>query len=232
MMKENQKKYIDKVVDMLVKRTELSKKNSEQYIQYPFPLPKFYGTPSTILSLFATNVHDEGKLMPHFRKYCEDTFGLNRKECDHVWVKFKKTIINKLKSRSLDEVYNPNRPLSIDELMTTYSIDPSYKKLINLCVRSILNTRKEDIKTYVDGTSGYSLGFSGKRGEYVFYLYKDFDEEWVEFTNRYQHEILREVLSWYDKNIGLSHKEDIYAPLIMSTWYSLMENIYKIIPRN
>lgn len=231
-MKENQKKYIDKVVGILEKRTELFNKNGEQYIQYPFPLPKFYGTPSSILSLYATNVHDEGKLIPHFRKYCENTFGLNRKECDHVWVKFKKTIINKLKSKSLDEIYNPKRLTSVDELMTTNSMDPSYKKLINFCVRSILNTRKEDIKTYVNGTSGYSLGFSGKRGEYVFYLDGDFDEEWQEFTNRYQHEILREVLSWYDKNIGLSHKEDIYAPLTLITWFSLMENIYKIIPRN
>ena len=74
------KKYLNKVIEHMVRGTKISKYNSI-HLSHPFPhhylyLPSF--TPRT------------------FSSYCKNTFGLTKEEIDYVWKEYKDIIKDKI----------------------------------------------------------------------------------------------------------------------------------------
>jgi len=87
-MKDNQKKYLDKVVGLIVSDTVIDYDNDR--IRSPFqstlPFSSLHFSPHFLLSL---NL---------FSMYCEDTYGLTENEIEYVWDQY--TIIMKDKIRN------------------------------------------------------------------------------------------------------------------------------------
>ena len=81
-MKSNQKKYLDKVVDILDKETIFDYHNEE--MRYPFPL-----SDSTYdgISIFPA-IAFSSSFRPTFSQYCRDTYGLTNPEIDYVWKEY------------------------------------------------------------------------------------------------------------------------------------------------
>jgi hypothetical protein len=78
-MKSNQKKYLDKVVGLIVSRIRSP-------FQSTLPFSSLHFSPHFLLSL---NL---------FSMYCEDTYGLTENEIEYVWDQY--TIIMKDKIRN------------------------------------------------------------------------------------------------------------------------------------
>jgi hypothetical protein len=91
------KKYIDKVIDHLVKGTKIDYDNDK--IHYPFPTlsSSFYSfllhiqtTPSSS-SLSSVRFRS-------FTEYCKNTFGLTKDEMEYVWYQYGKILLNKIEN--------------------------------------------------------------------------------------------------------------------------------------
>jgi hypothetical protein len=88
-MKDSQKKYLDKVVDIIVSETRID--YEQELITHPslphhqFRLLHHY---SVFISSYVANI------MPQisFSHYCVDNFGLGREEIGYVWNKYKKSM--------------------------------------------------------------------------------------------------------------------------------------------
>ena len=79
-MVDSQKKYLDRVVSILVRDTRID--YGEKEITYTFiPFSKFKYN-NIALSFFS--------------KYCKDTYGIGENEIEYVWVEYKDKIIEKL----------------------------------------------------------------------------------------------------------------------------------------
>jgi hypothetical protein len=85
-MEDKVDKYLDKVVDILVKGTMIDFNSRE--ISYPFFSPYsfhlFHPFPSPLL--------------PSFSIYVRDNYGLTENEKDYVWNEYKKVIKNKIEN--------------------------------------------------------------------------------------------------------------------------------------
>ena len=86
------KKYLDKVVDHLVKGTKIDYEKELVYappsrINLPFlsPPPSFF-----IIHLPSS--------LPSFRLYCKNQFGLTEEEIEYVWNQYRKILINKIEN--------------------------------------------------------------------------------------------------------------------------------------
>ena len=73
------KKYLDKVLDHLVRGTKIDNNNLTS-------LPPFLSYIPSYLSTFQSL----------FNSYCKNTFGLTKDEISYVWEEYKKIIIDKL----------------------------------------------------------------------------------------------------------------------------------------
>ena len=82
-MKDNQNKYLDKVVEFLVRDTKMD--YDEGKIYYPFLPPDFFSSPSLPLSSF---------LLPpfSFSEYSKNVYGLTEEEVDYVWEQYRSII--------------------------------------------------------------------------------------------------------------------------------------------
>jgi hypothetical protein len=87
-MKDKQKKYLDKVVDLLVDDTIIDDEKKE--IKYPFTYQKICLLPSPVLSSF-----DSPSI---FSTYVRDVYGLTGREIEYVWGKYKSTVRDKFKN--------------------------------------------------------------------------------------------------------------------------------------
>jgi hypothetical protein len=78
---DSQKKYLDKVVNLLVRDTRID--YGEKEITYTFiPFSKFKYN-SIAFSFFS--------------KYCKETYGIGENEIEYVWVEYKDIIKEKMK---------------------------------------------------------------------------------------------------------------------------------------
>ena len=83
-MKDNQKKYLDKVVSLLVRDTTIDYEQEKIITPYlsfllSFPFPHNMFLPTT-----------------SFSKYCKDTYGLGKNEIEYVWYQYKDIIKEKI----------------------------------------------------------------------------------------------------------------------------------------
>ena len=93
-MEDNQKRYIDKVAEIIVRDTIIDYDNEE--ITFPFmggydPYPFRHLTPYHYIFFTKPTKIGRGKAVPPFIRYCKDTYGLDKGyEIEHVWVEFKR----------------------------------------------------------------------------------------------------------------------------------------------
>ncbi len=83
------KKYIDKILNYLVRGTKIDYVGGIIYL----PFPPFW----RILSSFMPPIlHFPLPLSPFFSKHCKDTFGLTDDEIEYVWDSYITIIKNKI----------------------------------------------------------------------------------------------------------------------------------------
>ena len=79
----NNKKYLDKVLDHLVRSTKID--YEKERIYYPFsPLHSYH-----LLFLPPS---------PFITNYCKNHFGLTKEEIDYVWNEYRSIILDKIKN--------------------------------------------------------------------------------------------------------------------------------------
>ena len=81
-MKDN-KKYLDKVLDHLVRNTKIDYEGKEIYV--PFTNHSFH--------MFFPSLY---RHYNHFYEYCEKHFGLTLEEVDYVWDQWESIVMDKL----------------------------------------------------------------------------------------------------------------------------------------
>ena len=85
------KKYLDKVLDHLVRNIKIDHKKElvytppYSYNSYPSPFQYFLSNRSLLSP-------------PSFRLYCKDQFGLTKEEMEYVWEEYKKILIDKIEN--------------------------------------------------------------------------------------------------------------------------------------
>ena len=87
----NRERYIDRVLDILIKDTQIDKKDLK--IVYPFNQ-----------SLYALQTNFYLPLHKNFYEYCKDQYGLNLVECKELWYRYSDSI-NYDFSDSINEIY-------------------------------------------------------------------------------------------------------------------------------
>ena len=87
----NRERYIDRVLDILIKDTQIDKKDLK--IVYPFNQ-----------SLYALQTNFYLPLHKNFYEYCKDQYGLNLVECKELWYRYG-DLINYDFSDSINEIY-------------------------------------------------------------------------------------------------------------------------------
>ena len=86
------KKYIDKVLDHLVKGTKIDYDREE--IHFPFPP----SSPVTLFSFFSLSAYTLPVPSLSFSYYCKNEFGLTNEEIDYVWEMYKDIIKDKIEN--------------------------------------------------------------------------------------------------------------------------------------
>ena len=85
-MKSNQKKYLDRVTEIIVRETRIDYDMGE--IQFPFfPFLLFSSSPASLI------------YRSFFTKHCKDTYGLGEEETDYVWDQYRDIIKDKLTTK-------------------------------------------------------------------------------------------------------------------------------------
>ena len=90
------KKYIDKVIEHLVRGTEID--YGEQNLNLPF-LSFFSRSNSLPFSIFFSSFKPSLTILfpiSSFSKYCKDIFGLTKKEMDYVIKQYKDIMLEKI----------------------------------------------------------------------------------------------------------------------------------------
>jgi hypothetical protein len=83
-MEDNQKKYLDKVISLLVRDTVFDYEKEKVYTSFSPPLFPSFLSSSFFFSLFY--------------KYCEHTYGIVYTEIDYVWYQYRNIIKDKLRN--------------------------------------------------------------------------------------------------------------------------------------
>ena len=83
-------KYINKVIESLVRTTKIDYENEKIHPQFAFA--PIYFHVSRIDSLY-------NFLHPYFKKYCTNQFGLTDDEIFYVWQEYKTIISDKIRNR-------------------------------------------------------------------------------------------------------------------------------------
>ena len=95
-MEDNVKKYLDKVLNSLIKETNID--FNMETINMPFFHPfhaysfESYYFPF-LFSLFSSSY---STVPPPFTEHCRDVYGLNDDEIDYLWIDYKTIINNKI----------------------------------------------------------------------------------------------------------------------------------------
>lgn len=83
-MENKQYRYLDKVVEFLVRDTKIDYDKDE--IQFPFSFP--------LSRSFRLSVYSFSFLPSSFSKYCKNIYGLTDQELEYVWKEYKEKVEN------------------------------------------------------------------------------------------------------------------------------------------
>ena len=92
------KRFLDKVVDMIVSETRIDPTGVEGRMYTPFTS---YLTSLTVFVLFSSLYSSSKYLFTFFSDHCEDVYGLNKEETEYVWEEYKEIIIDKIENNGL-----------------------------------------------------------------------------------------------------------------------------------
>ena len=81
-------KFLDKVVDQIVRETTIDYENDIIFTPFAPTLPLPPSPPSHLL--FISNLH------PSFIIHCREVYGLNKEEIGYVWYEYRKIIKDKI----------------------------------------------------------------------------------------------------------------------------------------
>ena len=180
----NRERYIDRVLDILIKDTQIDKKDLR--IVYPFNQP-----------LYALQTNFYLPLHKNFYEYCKDQYGLNLVECKELWYRYG-DLINYDFSDSINEIYlhgnlqpqesDPRKTLSI----YGFNSERHYKFFMRVYNRIIdsIEIRRDDSSDII---WLYEFGRSkeGLLGLRLWMTTGDPDEDFKSFSKSYTDYIFR-----------------------------------------
>lgn len=96
-MEDKQNRYLDKVVDLLIRDTIINYEGVEGELIVPFSerLPLFKPYKFSFLLLSNPSTPDNPPYI-NFTEYCQNMYGLTETEKDYVWDVYRKTLLTKI----------------------------------------------------------------------------------------------------------------------------------------
>jgi len=88
-MKDNQKIYLDKVIEFIVRDTKIDYEGKVM----KFPFFRFYHQ-----YLFTTHIKSTLNNTSYFKNYCKDVYGLTDQEIEYVWNQYKDIILDRIEN--------------------------------------------------------------------------------------------------------------------------------------
>tara|TARA_R110000868_G_scaffold357934_3_gene619466 strand:+ start:416 stop:673 length:258 start_codon:yes stop_codon:yes gene_type:complete len=79
-------KFLDKVVDMIVRETRMDHEDERLYTPFTSPIPCLSFSPVQALSYFRGS----------FTTHCNVVYGLNIQEIEYVWNEYREIVIDKI----------------------------------------------------------------------------------------------------------------------------------------
>ncbi len=95
-MKDNQKKYLDRVVDLIVRDTRIDYEKEKVYPPFVLFHTHLSSPPSHYSFLSYSRILSSNHFLQFFSRYCKDTYGLGEEEIDYVWDQYKGIILDKI----------------------------------------------------------------------------------------------------------------------------------------
>ena len=96
---DKQKKYLDKVINHIVKNTKMDYEKKTIYFLNSF-YPPLVSSPRKF-----TNFSSHPHFISRFSKHCIDTFGLTGEEIEYVWNEYKDIIKNKIENGQTKKIF-------------------------------------------------------------------------------------------------------------------------------
>ena len=182
----NRERYIDRVLDILIKDTQIDKKDLR--IVYPFNQP-----------LYALQTNFYLPLHKNFYEYCKDQYGLNLVECKELWYRYSDSINYDFSdSNNINEIYlhGSLKPQESDPRQTLhiygFNSEGHYKffmRVYNKIIDSI------EIKGDVDGDilwiNEFGRSQEGLLGLRLWMTTGDPDEDFKSFSKSFTDYIFR-----------------------------------------
>jgi len=94
-MKDNQKKYLDKVVDLIVRDTVIDYEKEKVYTSH-LSFSSYYLSIDFYQSL---PLYIHNPISSLFSKYCKNTYGIVENEIDYVWDQYRVIIKGKITTK-------------------------------------------------------------------------------------------------------------------------------------
>jgi hypothetical protein len=94
-MEDKNKRYLDKVVDLLVSDTIIDSDRKE--VHYPFESGYYYFYPYVDTYMSFSPSYRTSTSGLSFSYYCKDIYGLTDQEIEYVWDEYRKIIVDKLR---------------------------------------------------------------------------------------------------------------------------------------
>ena len=88
------KRYLDKVIEHLVKGTKIDYENKE--VNTPFSRFQIYSPTISTPSSFYLLLNPPQEPSPSFFTYCRRIYGLTKDEILYIWKEYRKILINKI----------------------------------------------------------------------------------------------------------------------------------------
>ena len=180
----NRERYIDRVLDILIKDTQIDKKDLK--IVYPFNQ-----------SLYALQTNFYLPLHKNFYEYCKDQYGLNLVECKELWYRYSDSI-NYDFSDSINEIYlhGSLEPQESDQRQTLhiygFNSEGHYKffmRVYNKIIDSI--KMKRDVDGDILWINEFGRSQEGLLGLRLWMTTGDPDEDFKSFSKSFTDYIFR-----------------------------------------
>ncbi len=217
----NRERYIDRVLDLIIKDTQIDKKDMR--IVYPFNQP-----------LYALQTNFYLPLHRNFYDYCKDQYGLTLVECKELWYRYSDSI-NYDFSGSINEVYTfgslEHTDWDVREILGRYGFTSEryykyFMSVYNNIVNSIEVVNRDDSSQDTLYIRGFRHTDQSVLGLTV-YRDGDPDENFKLFSQIYTEYIFKGCIGLITEGLG---KEGNYVSIMLVDM--VMEYIYKSIFKN
>ena len=98
------KKYLDKVLDHLVRSTEIDYENESISVSFSPSISSRSFSSSFLFSLFPPSLSIRSSLLSYFYDYCKNQFGLTKDEIGYVFVKWVDVLKDKYDKHNIKKI--------------------------------------------------------------------------------------------------------------------------------